>query len=80
MKEDKGGTIASILHSIFAFTLFIVFMVLKLCGVINWSWWLVTLPLWAGLALFIAAIAVMWIIYAVYLLVDKTKRTRRIKK
>ena len=29
----------------------IVFIVLKLCGVINWSWWLVTLPLWGGLAL-----------------------------
>lgn len=23
----------------------IVFIVLKLCGVINWSWWLVLLPL-----------------------------------
>ena len=29
----------------------IVFIVLKLTGVINWSWWLVTLPLWGGLAL-----------------------------
>lgn len=29
----------------------IVFIVLKLCGVINWSWWLVTLPLWGGLVL-----------------------------
>jgi len=29
----------------------IVFVVLKLCGVINWSWWLVTLPFWGGLAL-----------------------------
>ena len=26
--------------------LFIVFLVLKLTGVINWSWWLVTAPLW----------------------------------
>lgn len=31
----------------------IVFIVLKLCGVINWSWWLVTAPLWGGLALFL---------------------------
>ena len=29
----------------------IVFIVLKLCGVINWSWWLVTLLLWGGLVL-----------------------------
>lgn len=26
--------------------LFIVFLVLKLCKVINWSWWWVTAPLW----------------------------------
>ena len=35
--------------------LFVVFLVLKLCGVINWSWWWVTAPLWGPLAL-IAAI------------------------
>jgi hypothetical protein len=28
----------------------VVFVTLKLCGVINWSWWLVTLPFWGGLA------------------------------
>lgn len=27
-------------------TLFIVFLILKLCGVIDWSWWWVTAPLW----------------------------------
>lgn len=27
------------------------FLVLKLCGVIGWSWWWVTAPLWGGLAL-----------------------------
>ena len=33
--------------------LFIVFLVLKLCNVINWSWWWVTSPLWisAGIGL-----------------------------
>ena len=25
---------------------FITFLVLKLCGVISWSWWWVTAPLW----------------------------------
>lgn len=32
---------------------FVVFLVLKLTHVIDWSWWLVTLPLWAGLAVFL---------------------------
>jgi hypothetical protein len=27
-------------------TLFTVFLVLKLVGVINWSWWWITAPLW----------------------------------
>jgi hypothetical protein len=26
--------------------LFVVFLVLKLCGTIGWSWWWVTAPLW----------------------------------
>jgi hypothetical protein len=29
----------------------IVFIVLKLCHVIDWSWWLVLLPFYGGLAL-----------------------------
>ena len=37
----------------FTSILFIVFLVLKLCKVITWSWWLVTLPLWGGLVLLI---------------------------
>jgi len=31
-------------------TLAIVFVVLKLCHVINWSWWWVLSPLWIGTA------------------------------
>lgn len=31
--------------------LLIVFIVLKLCGVINWSWWWVTAPLWIPIIL-----------------------------
>jgi hypothetical protein len=31
----------------------VAFVVLKLLKVINWSWWLVTLPFWGGVALFI---------------------------
>ena len=29
----------------------VAFVVLKLTGFINWSWWWVTLPFWGGLAL-----------------------------
>lgn len=37
----------------------IVFIVLKLTNVIDWSWWLVTLPLWGGLALILAIIVII---------------------
>ena len=37
---------------------FIVFLVLKLTGNINWSWWWVTAPLWAPLG-FIATVLVL---------------------
>lgn len=30
-------------------TLFLIFMVLKLCGVIAWSWWWVSAPIWIPL-------------------------------
>lgn len=29
----------------------IVFITLKLCGVIDWSWWWVTSPIWIGFSL-----------------------------
>lgn len=29
----------------------LIFVTLKLCGVIDWSWWWVTLPFWGFLAL-----------------------------
>lgn len=36
--------------------LFIVFLVLKLTGVVAWSWLWVTSPLWIGAALFVVLV------------------------
>lgn len=41
--------------------LLIVFVVLKLVGVINWSWWYVLIPLWIELGL-IAFIVIIGLI------------------
>ena len=46
----------------FAGLLFIVFLVLKLTGVINWSWWWVTAPLWGGFAIFFGILAIIGLI------------------
>jgi hypothetical protein len=35
----------------YPFTLFLIFMILKLTGFILWSWWWVTAPLWAPVAI-----------------------------
>lgn len=47
----------------------ILFIGLKLGGVIAWSWWWVLAPLWGPIALAIAIIAVGLVIYAVVALV-----------
>lgn len=41
--------------------LFIVFLILKLCNVITWSWWWVTAPLWIslGIATILLVVAVI---------------------
>jgi len=43
--------------------LFIVFLVLKLTGLIAWSWWWVTAPLWGGAVLMIV-IFILAVIFA----------------
>ena len=43
----------------------VAFVVLKLTGVINWSWWWVTLPFWGGLALVLAILLVVIVVFAV---------------
>lgn len=60
---------------------FLVFLVLKLCNVIDWSWWWVTAPLWIPFA-FVIAIFVVVVLFAIVLncitaLVDNHKNRRR---
>lgn len=31
--------------------IFVVFLILKLCGIIDWSWWWVIAPLWMPIGL-----------------------------
>jgi len=37
----------------------IAFVILKLCNVIDWSWWWVTLPFWGGLALVLLLVLIV---------------------
>lgn len=42
----------------------IVFITLKLCHIIDWSWWWVTAPLWGGLALVLLLLLVVFVVSA----------------
>ena len=50
--------------------LFVVFLVLKLTGNIDWSWWWVTSPLWIPLALAAAVLSVVGLIAFIIYLID----------
>ena len=45
--------------------LFVVFLVLKLTGEIDWSWWWVTSPLWLPLVLLLVTILGVIVFYNV---------------
>ena len=36
--------------------LFVVLLVLKLLGIIAWSWWIITMPLWIGIVVLIICV------------------------
>ena len=44
---------------------FIVFLVLKLTGHIDWSWWWVVCPLWAIPAILLAALSVTGVVFLI---------------
>lgn len=50
--------------------LFVLFLALKLTGVIAWSWWWVFAPLWAPLAICLAVLTVVLVIMGVIALVS----------
>ena len=45
--------------------LFVLFLTLKLCSVIDWSWWWVTCPLWAVPALLIGFVVSAGLLLAI---------------
>ena len=55
-KTSVGGGLS------FGTVLFLVFLVLKLCNVIDWSWWWVTAPLWIPIGVLVAILLVLGMI------------------
>ena len=42
--------------------LFLIFLVLKLCNVIDWSWWWVLAPIWIPIALVVILLILKFIV------------------
>ncbi len=56
----------------------VAFVVLKLCGVIHWSWWWVTAPFWAPVLLILGVAGVALVIWGcMRLLESRQDRARR---
>jgi len=64
--------------------LFIVFLVLKLTGNIDWSWWWVTSPLWIPFALVLSIFGIVFLVVVIALIfgasVEDIKSKIKIKK
>lgn len=57
--------------------LLVVFVILKLVGVINWSWWWVTAPLWGSVALLFLVVALVLGVAAIASLLGAKLTIRR---
>ena len=59
MDNKKNSGVAS--STGFFDLLGIAFIVLKLCGVIDWSWWIVLAPIWGSLVLIIVILLIAFV-------------------
>ena len=69
MKKEKGSTTGVSILGLLG----VLFVALKLIGIINWSWWWVTLPFWGVLGLITAGIAFTFLAVGVAVLLAEMK-------
>lgn len=62
------------MHIGFCGALTILFIALKLCGTITWSWLWVLSPLWIGLSVFFVVLAIFSIVSII--LLSREKKTK----
>ena len=51
-----------------------IFITLKLCGIINWSWWLVTLPIWGSIVIYSIVFSILLLLISLEITNDKYER------
>jgi uncharacterized membrane protein (DUF485 family) len=75
MKEQTASTSIS-LYTI----VFIIFLILKLTGNIDWSWWWVTSPIWIPILLFIGILVIVFLLGLLYVATTGKNIEELIKK
>lgn len=60
--------------------LFVVFLVLKLTGHIDWSWWWVTAPLWGPLAFVLVGTGVIYAYFGIRDILDGIEGNRKFRQ
>ena len=60
--------------------LFIIFLILKLTGVINWSWLYVTMPIWIPIVFSILVVLVTFIVFFIAAAVEEHNKNKFFKK
>lgn len=61
---SREGNVSSSSGIGFPGLLTVAFVVLKLCGVINWSWWWIVSPLWIGFIFFFVILLIVVVVRA----------------
>ena len=51
-----------------------IFITLKLCGIINWSWWLITLPIWGSIVIYSIVFPILLLLISLEITNDKYER------
>ena len=74
MEENKITTTAGSGGIGFAGLLAIVFIVLKLCGVISWSWLWVLSPIWISFGLALILFAIVGTLLLIEIIADKNDK------
>ncbi|WP_290393388.1 hypothetical protein [uncultured Duncaniella sp.] len=58
MNKKQSSTATAVIF-IVAVATFLAFVVLKFCGLLMWSWWWITAPLWIPSLLFLLALGLI---------------------
>lgn len=55
----------------------IIFVILKLCGVLSWSWWWVLSPLWGGVAIFIIVAVLISLFSCIVATIEERRENKK---